>query len=70
MTLIVDVLLSNSKLKEEKIEELADIVSDAILVRMAEEDDGLESPKDVNWRISDEEELFGMDEDSEMGPEY
>lgn len=44
MTIVSDVLLSNTKLKEEKIEELSDLVSDAILLNIADEQgDSLES---------------------------
>lgn len=57
MTIVSDVLLSNSKLKEEKIEELADLVSDAILLNIADEQgDTLES-------VSSEEALPWYHED-------
>ena len=61
MTIISDVLLSNTKLKEEKIEELADLASDAIRLNIADEQgESLETVSGADalpWYSDDIDEL-------------
>lgn len=61
MTIVSDVLLENSKLSEGKIEEIADLVSDAILLNTAEDE--------IDDISSHEVPIDGFSEIFDFGPE-